>query len=84
MKVNARESRHLCIHVNTDLLIGVHGSKAAAVTGLSTFGGNVLNLLLGAFDGQLQTLEILWEAVPVSEIAGVVVVCHGEISLICC
>lgn len=35
--------------VYTDLLIRVHGSKAATVTSLATLGGNVLNLLLGTF-----------------------------------
>jgi hypothetical protein len=69
---------------NTDLLIRVHGSEAAAVASLSTLGGNVLNLLLGASYGQLRKLKVIWETVPVSEVAGVVVVCHGEINLVCC
>lgn len=42
----------------TDLLVRVHGGEAAAVTGLSTLGSNVLNLLLGTFDGQLRKTNI--------------------------
>jgi hypothetical protein len=58
-KVNAKARKFQASNWYTDLLISVHGSKAAGVTRLATLGGYVLNLLLGTFDDQRRKLKVI-------------------------
>lgn len=63
----------------TDLLIRVHGSEAATVTGLSSLGSNALNLFFGSFLVSCEKEKLSSGAVPISKISRVVIICHDEI-----